>query len=59
MISKAEGSLPIVFLVTDGAVEDEKEICNAMRGRLMEGGFTTTPRICTFGIGEVLVTLYL
>lgn len=55
MFSKAGGSLPMIFLVTDGAVEDEKEICYAMRGQLEKGGLTT-PRICTFGIGEVLVT---
>ncbi|KAH6790062.1 inter-alpha-trypsin inhibitor heavy chain-like protein [Perilla frutescens var. frutescens] len=50
MFSKDDGSLPIVFLITDGAVEDEKDICDAMRGRLAKGGLNT-PRICTFGIG--------
>lgn len=51
MFSKAGGSLPIVFLITDGAVEDEKDICDAMRGHLANGGLNT-PRICTFGIGS-------
>ncbi|GER53596.1 inter-alpha-trypsin inhibitor heavy chain, partial [Striga asiatica] len=51
MFSKTGGLLPIIFLITDGAVEDEKDICDAMRGHLMKGGLTT-PRICTFGIGS-------
>ncbi|KAH6793281.1 hypothetical protein C2S52_003758 [Perilla frutescens var. hirtella] len=51
MFSKDGGSLPIVFLITDGAVEDEKDICDAIRGRLAKGGLNT-PRICTFGIGS-------
>ncbi|CAA0829462.1 inter-alpha-trypsin inhibitor heavy chain-related [Striga hermonthica] len=51
MFSKTGGLLPIIFLITDGAVEDEKDICDAMRGHLMKEGLTT-PRICTFGIGS-------
>lgn len=57
MFSKAGDLLPIIFLITDGAVEDEKEICDAMKGHLKKGGMTT-PRICTFGIGEVFVIHY-
>lgn len=53
MFSKAGDSLPIIFLITDGAVEDEKDICDAMKGHLMNGDLAT-PRICTFGIGKVL-----
>lgn len=56
MLSKAGGSLPIILLITDGAVEDEKDICEAINARLVKGGLTT-PRISTFGIGEVLVIL--
>ncbi|KAL0415028.1 UNVERIFIED_CONTAM: putative nucleoside diphosphate kinase, partial [Sesamum latifolium] len=51
MFSKTVDVLPIIFLITDGAVEDEKDICDAMRGHLMKGGLTS-PRICTFGIGS-------
>ncbi|GFP91687.1 von willebrand factor a domain-containing protein ddb_g0292028 [Phtheirospermum japonicum] len=51
MFSKTGDSLPIIFLITDGAVEDEKDICDAMRGHLMKGGLNT-PRICTFGVGS-------
>lgn len=54
MFSKSGDSLPITFLITDGAVEDEKDICDAMKGHLMKGGLAT-PRICTFGIGKVFV----
>lgn len=59
MFSKAGGSLPLVFLVTDGAVEDEKEICDRMRRHPVEAGGLITPRICTFGIGEVLAIIYM
>lgn len=51
LFSKAGGSLPIILLITDGAVEDEKDICEAMNARLVKGGLTT-PRISTFGIGS-------
>ncbi|KAK4395052.1 putative nucleoside diphosphate kinase [Sesamum angolense] len=52
MFSKTVDVLPIIFLITDGAVEDEKDICDAMRGHLMKGGLTS-PRICTLGIGSI------
>ncbi|KAL3824507.1 hypothetical protein ACJIZ3_020536 [Penstemon smallii] len=51
MVSKTGDLLPVIFLITDGAVEDEKDICDAMKSRLMKGGLTS-PRICTFGIGS-------
>ncbi|KAL0341819.1 UNVERIFIED_CONTAM: hypothetical protein Scaly_1844500 [Sesamum calycinum] len=38
MFSKTVDALPIIFLITDGAVEDEKDICDAMRGHLMKEG---------------------
>ncbi|KAL7140405.1 hypothetical protein ABFS83_09G118600 [Erythranthe nasuta] len=50
MFSKTGDLLPVIFLVTDGSVEDEKGICDSMRSQLMKGGLTS-PRICTFGIG--------
>ncbi|XP_047266212.1 uncharacterized protein LOC107864701 isoform X2 [Capsicum annuum] len=43
-------SIPLVFLITDGSVEDEREICEALRGQLMKRGLSA-PRISTFGIG--------
>ncbi|KAJ6354393.1 hypothetical protein OIU76_027254 [Salix suchowensis] len=51
MLSKSRGSIPFIFLVTDGAVEDERNICDIMKSHLMGGGLIC-PRICTFGIGS-------
>ncbi|XP_071710851.1 uncharacterized protein [Rutidosis leptorrhynchoides] len=51
MVGKTSEAIPIVFLITDGTVEDEKDICNTMKDRLMDGGINC-PRICTFGIGS-------
>ncbi|KAL2462377.1 inter-alpha-trypsin inhibitor heavy chain-related [Forsythia ovata] len=51
MLSKTGAVLPIIFLITDGTVEDEKDICHAMKSHLMREGLTN-PRICTFGIGS-------
>uniref|UniRef100_A0A3Q7FW48 VWFA domain-containing protein n=1 Tax=Solanum lycopersicum TaxID=4081 RepID=A0A3Q7FW48_SOLLC len=50
MLSKNGDSIPLVFLITDGSVGDEREICEALRGRLMKSGLNS-PRISTFGIG--------
>lgn len=51
MLSKVHGSIPIIFLVTDGAVEDERHICDAMKNCLTDGR-PICPRIYTFGIGN-------
>lgn len=53
LLSDASDSIPLIFLITDGSVEDEREICNVMKGYLSSGG-SVSPRICTFGIGEFL-----
>nr|XP_048335853.1 uncharacterized protein LOC107435459 isoform X2 [Ziziphus jujuba var. spinosa] len=50
LLAKNSGSVPFIFLITDGAVEDEREICNIMKGYLENGG-SVCPRLCTFGIG--------
>ncbi|OIT27188.1 PREDICTED: von Willebrand factor A domain-containing protein DDB_G0285981-like [Nicotiana attenuata] len=50
MLSKNGDSIPLVFLITDGSVGDEREICEALRGQLMKRGLKA-PRISTFGIG--------
>ncbi|KAM2621442.1 hypothetical protein TB2_026192 [Malus domestica] len=50
MLSNTRGSFPIIFLVTDGSVQDERQICDAMKNRLTEAG-PIAPRIFTFGIG--------
>ncbi|GAV64775.1 VWA_3 domain-containing protein [Cephalotus follicularis] len=51
MLSNARGSIPIIFLITDGAVEDERQICDVMKSQLIRGGSSICPRLYTFGIG--------
>ncbi|KAM3741576.1 hypothetical protein ACB098_07G006400 [Castanea mollissima] len=51
MLSNVRGSVPIIFLVTDGAVEDERLICDTMKNYLRDGR-PICPRIFTFGIGS-------
>ncbi|XP_010261798.1 PREDICTED: inter alpha-trypsin inhibitor, heavy chain 4-like [Nelumbo nucifera] len=50
MFSNTSGSIPLVFLITDGSVEDERHICQVMKTSLTNRG-SISPRICTFGIG--------
>lgn len=50
MLSDTRDSLPMIVLITDGAVEDERRICNVVKSRLSNMK-TITPRIHTFGIG--------
>ncbi|GLT62863.1 hypothetical protein SLA2020_354660 [Shorea laevis] len=51
MLMNTSGTIPIIFLVTDGAVEDEKRICDVIKSRLANGE-SLCPRIYTFGIGS-------
>ncbi|XP_062091177.1 uncharacterized protein LOC133797319 [Humulus lupulus] len=51
MLSNAQGSTPMIFLVTDGAVEDERQICDVVNRLVAEKG-SKCPRIYTFGIGS-------
>ncbi|KAL5822344.1 hypothetical protein ACOSQ3_020252 [Xanthoceras sorbifolium] len=50
LLSETSESIPLIFLITDGAVKDEKEICNEMKGYLTSTR-SISPTICTFGIG--------
>ncbi|XVE88610.1 hypothetical protein DITRI_Ditri19aG0083100 [Diplodiscus trichospermus] len=50
LLSDTSDGIPLIFLITDGSVEDEREICNVMKGYLTSGR-SVSPRICTFGIG--------
>ncbi|KAG4182965.1 hypothetical protein ERO13_A09G079500v2 [Gossypium hirsutum] len=50
LLSDTSESISLVFLITDGSVEDEREICNVVKGCLTSGG-SVSPRIFTFGIG--------
>ncbi|XP_057977482.1 uncharacterized protein LOC131164366 isoform X2 [Malania oleifera] len=51
MLSKTSDSIPLIFLVTDGTVEDERNICSALKVRFTGEG-SICPRISTFGIGS-------
>lgn len=50
MVAEIGDSIPFIFLITDGAVENEKDICDVMKSCLANGE-PNCPRICTFGIG--------
>ncbi|MCE3051160.1 hypothetical protein HAX54_049015 [Datura stramonium] len=50
MFSYTQQHMPIIFLVTDGAVEDERHICDILKSHLMQNQMTC-PRLYTFGIG--------
>ncbi|XP_058227317.1 uncharacterized protein LOC131335816 [Rhododendron vialii] len=49
--TKTSESVPLIFLITDGTVEDERHICNEVKSRLSDGR-SICPRISTFGIGS-------
>ncbi|GKC58807.1 hypothetical protein Tco_1086405 [Tanacetum coccineum] len=51
MVGKTGESIPLIFLITEESVEDEKDICNIVKDQLVDGGINY-PRICTFGIGQ-------
>ncbi|MFS7950209.1 putative von Willebrand factor, type A, von Willebrand factor A-like domain superfamily [Helianthus anomalus] len=51
MVGKTSDCIPLIFLITDGAVEDERDICNMMKCRVGNGQLNS-PRIHTFGIGS-------
>lgn len=51
MLSKTTNSIPHVCFITDGAVEDERSICSAMRA-YVNNKSSIAPRISTFGIGN-------
>ena len=55
MLSGTKQSIPIIFFITDGAVENEREICEVMIKRLRNQGSDLCPRIYTFGIGNDLL----
>ncbi|RYQ89029.1 hypothetical protein Ahy_B09g095889 isoform F [Arachis hypogaea] len=49
--STASDSIPLIFLVTDGTVENERQICNFVKSCPTNGQPVRTPRLCTLGIG--------
>ncbi|KAL3830050.1 hypothetical protein ACJIZ3_018852 [Penstemon smallii] len=50
MLSDSHNSIPIIFLITDGAVEHERHICDTMKSQLTNQK-NICPRIYTLGIG--------
>ncbi|XP_023744322.1 uncharacterized protein LOC111892509 [Lactuca sativa] len=52
MLSGSKHSVPIIFFITDGAVENERTICEVMMKKLRNEGSDLCPRIYTFGIGS-------
>ncbi|PKA62159.1 hypothetical protein AXF42_Ash015043 [Apostasia shenzhenica] len=48
--------VPYIFLITDGAAEDERAICHAARTIIQNRGYIS-PRICTFGIADIQIYL--
>lgn len=51
--SSNSSSIPIIFLVTDGTVEDERQICEAVKSYISSNRESIClPRIYTFGIGK-------
>lgn len=56
MLSGIKQSIPMIFFLTDGAVEDERQICEVMTKQLKNQGSELCPRIYTFGIGNDFVT---
>nr|XP_043624397.1 inter alpha-trypsin inhibitor, heavy chain 4-like [Erigeron canadensis] len=52
MLSGTKQSVPMIFFITDGAVENERQICEIMIRQLKDQGSDLCPRIYTFGIGS-------
>ncbi|KAL9235503.1 hypothetical protein vseg_010256 [Gypsophila vaccaria] len=52
MVSHESDSLSFIFLLTDGAVQNEREICNVVRNYCSSKEGSSSPRISTFGIGS-------
>ncbi|WVZ57241.1 hypothetical protein U9M48_007649 [Paspalum notatum var. saurae] len=51
LLSNSHDVLPQIYLVTDGSVDDERNICHTLKTQLMKSG-SKSPRISTFGLGS-------
>ncbi|XP_017255565.1 uncharacterized protein LOC108225246 isoform X2 [Daucus carota subsp. sativus] len=51
MATKTGDTVPSIILITDGAVVNERDICNDVKKRLLDEGLTC-PHMSTFGIGS-------
>lgn len=56
MLSGSQQSVPMIFFLTDGAVENERQICEVMIKQLKNQGSGICPRVYTFGIGNDFAT---
>ncbi|KAJ8441132.1 hypothetical protein Cgig2_006961 [Carnegiea gigantea] len=54
MVSHGSNSISFIFLITDGAVENERDICNLVKVYCTKETGLAFPRISTFGIGKDL-----
>ncbi|MED6193784.1 hypothetical protein PIB30_022702 [Stylosanthes scabra] len=50
----ASYSIPLIFLITDGTVENERQICNFVESYVSNGQPVCTPRLCTFGVDSIV-----
>lgn len=51
LLAETMDSIPLIFLVTDGTVENEREICQKIKD-VPSKDKSFCPRISTFGIGK-------
>lgn len=59
MVSHESNSMAHIFLITDGAVENERDICNVVQDSCGSKGKLPFLRISTFGIGKCLLFVIL
>ena len=52
LLSNSHDALPQIYLVTDGSVDDERNICHTVKTQLMNRG-PKSPRVSTFGLGNI------
>lgn len=52
MVLDKSNSMPFIFLITDGAVENERDICNVVKDYCTEKTGLHFPRVSTFGLGK-------
>ncbi|CAL0317955.1 unnamed protein product [Lupinus luteus] len=48
LFQKSTNSISLIFLVTDGAVDDEREICNFVKNCVTSLQSIRTPRVCLY-----------
>jgi hypothetical protein len=53
LLSNVHDALPQIYLITDGSVDDEHNICQTMKTEITNRG-SKSPRISTFGLGNIL-----